>query len=48
MDIACAMLRDMVQPDILVAKPRLTPLGESMMDELFQPCLQTTPHTTLH
>lgn len=48
MDIACAMLRDMVQPDILVAKPRLTPLGESMMDELFRPCLHTTPHTTLH
>jgi len=48
MDIACAMLRDMVQPDILVAKPRLTPLGESMMDELFRPYLHTTPETTLH
>ena len=47
MDIACTMLSDMVQPDILVAKPRLTTLGETMMDEL---CCGRGHHseTTLH
>lgn len=48
MDMACAMLRDMVQPDILVAKPRLTMLGESMMDELCHQHIASTPNTTLH
>lgn len=35
MDMACTMLSDMVQPDILVAPPRLTTLGQKMMDELW-------------
>ncbi|UQY43313.1 DUF5375 domain-containing protein [Mixta hanseatica] len=34
MDMACTMLSEMVQPDVLVAAPRLTRMGETMMDEL--------------
>ncbi|WP_145484209.1 DUF5375 family protein, partial [Yersinia aldovae] len=36
MDMACTMLSDMVQPDILLAPPRLTVLGQKTMDELCQ------------
>ncbi|QIP92475.1 DUF5375 family protein [Serratia fonticola] len=48
MDMACAMLGDMVQPDILVAPPRLTPLGQKMMDELCCDQLTATTNTTVH
>ena len=34
MEMACTMLSEMVQPDVLVAAPRLTRMGETMMDEL--------------
>ncbi|WP_186199713.1 DUF5375 family protein, partial [Yersinia frederiksenii] len=48
MDMACTMLSDMVQPDILLAPPRLTVLGQKMMDELCQAQITTTSQTTLH
>jgi len=48
MDMACTMLGDMVSPDILVAKPRLTRLGETMMDELCRDRLSAPLTATLH
>ncbi|WKZ93225.1 DUF5375 family protein [Chimaeribacter arupi] len=36
MEMACTMLGDMVEPDLLTAPPRLTQLGVTMMDELFR------------
>jgi hypothetical protein len=48
MEMACTMLSDMVSPDILVAKPRLTLLGQTMMDELCCNKMAATHHTTLH
>jgi len=48
MDMACTMLSDMVQPDILVAPPRLTTLGQKMMDELCCGRMAVTCHTTVH
>jgi len=48
MDMACTMLSDMVLPDVLVAAPRLTTLGQKMMDELCCDQLATACHTTVH
>ncbi len=48
MDMACTMLSDMVQPDILVAPPRLTTLGQKMMDELCCSRMAVTCNTTVH
>lgn len=48
MDMACTMLSDMVQPDILVAPPRLTTLGQKMMDELCCGRMAVTCNTTVH
>ncbi|MDU5488249.1 MAG: DUF5375 family protein [Serratia liquefaciens] len=48
MGMACTMLSDMVQPDILVAPPRLTTLGQKMMDELCCGRMAVTCHTTVH
>ncbi|POD97055.1 DUF5375 family protein [Pectobacterium odoriferum] len=48
MEIACAMLGDMVQPTLLTDKPRLTALGHIIMGELCQCATATTPTTTLH
>ena len=48
MDMACTMLSDMVQPDILVAPPRLTTLGQKMMDELCCERLSAAQHATVH
>ncbi|QII36611.1 DUF5375 domain-containing protein [Rouxiella badensis] len=48
MGMACTMLGDMVSPDILVAKPRLTQLGETMMDELCRDRLSAPLTATLH
>jgi hypothetical protein len=38
----------MVQPDILVAPPRLTTLGQKMMDELCCGRMAVTCNTTVH
>ena len=48
MGMACTMLGDMVLPDILVAKPRLTRLGETLMDELCRDKMSAPHHATLH
>lgn len=48
MDMACTMLSKMVKPDVLVAAPKLTRMGESMMDELLCGHLATASQTTLH
>ncbi|WP_273855221.1 DUF5375 family protein [Serratia liquefaciens] len=48
MDMACTMLSDMVQPDVLVAPPRLTTLGQKLMDELCCDHLATASHATVH
>lgn len=48
MDMACTMLSDMVQPDILAAPPRLTTLGQKMMDELCCGRMAVTCNTTVH
>nr|WP_315290312.1 DUF5375 family protein [Serratia proteamaculans] len=48
MDMACTMLSDMVQPDVLVAPPRLTVLGQKLMDELCCDHLATACHTTVY
>nr|WP_222939052.1 DUF5375 family protein [Duffyella gerundensis] len=48
MDMACTMLSEMVKPDVLVAAPKLTRMGESMMDELLCGHLVTASQTTLH
>ncbi len=42
------MLSDMVQPDVLVAAPRLTALGQKMMDELCCERLSAAQHATVH
>jgi len=48
-EIACAMLGDMVTPDFLDASPRLTALGERVMDEVCQHHLKTVRlNATLH
>jgi len=48
-EAACAMLGDMVVPDILDASPRLTQLGERVMDDICQHHLKTVRLTaTLH
>ncbi|CVH26830.1 Uncharacterised protein [Serratia marcescens] len=48
MDMACTMLSDMVQPDVLVAAPRLTALGQKMMDELCCERLSAAQNATVH
>lgn len=49
MKTACCMLEDMVLPDILNMAPRLTLLGETMMDELCQAYIKTANMpVTLH
>lgn len=48
MEMACTMLGDMVEPDLLTAPPRLTRLGATMMDELFCSKLAATRRATLH
>lgn len=48
MDMACTMLSDMVQPDVLVASPRLTALGQKMMDELCCERLSAAQNATVH
>lgn len=48
MEMACTMLGDMVEPDLLTAPPRLTRLGATMMDELFCSQLAATRRATLH
>lgn len=48
MEMACTMLGDMVEPDLLTAPPRLTRLGANMMDELFCSQLTATRRATLH
>lgn len=48
MDMACAMLSDMVQPDVLVSAPRLTALGQKLMDELCSDHLSAAPNATVH
>lgn len=48
MDMACTMLSEMVLPDVLVAAPRLTRMGETMMDELLCSKLAAASHATLH
>ena len=47
MEMACTMLGDMVEPDLLTAPPRLTRLGATMMDELFCSQLAATRSATL-
>ncbi|GAA3898200.1 DUF5375 domain-containing protein [Gibbsiella dentisursi] len=48
LDMACTLLSDMVQPDILVAPPRLTRLGQQMMDELCCGQMAAASHATVH
>ncbi|CQH63922.1 DUF5375 family protein [Yersinia enterocolitica] len=49
MEAACCMLEDMVLPDILSVAPRLTLLGETMMDELCRAYIKTANMpVTLH
>ncbi|NNS09004.1 DUF5375 family protein [Erwinia sp. JH02] len=48
MEMACTMLADMVGSDLLTAPPRLTPLGVTMMDELFCGQLCAASRATLH
>lgn len=48
MEMACTMLSEMVQPDVLTAPPRLTHLGEKMMDELFCSRLAAARTAPLH
>ncbi|OZT16340.1 DUF5375 family protein [Serratia marcescens] len=48
MDMACTMLSDMVQPDVLVAAPRLTALGQKVMDELCCERLSAAQNATVH
>lgn len=48
MDMACTMLSDMVQPDVLVSAPRLTALGQKLMDELCSDHLSAAPNATVH
>lgn len=48
MEMACTMLGDMVEPDLLTAPPRLTQLGVTLMDELFCSHLAAASGSTLH
>lgn len=48
LDMACTMLSEMVELDVLTAPPRLTRLGEKMMDELFCSRLAAARTTPLH
>ncbi|MCX2201712.1 DUF5375 family protein [Pantoea agglomerans] len=48
MEMACTMLGDMVEPDLLTAPPRLTQFGVTMMDELFCSQLAAASRITLH
>lgn len=48
MEMACTMLGDMVEPDLLTAPPRLTALGVTMMDELFCGRLSAEHRAALH
>ena len=48
MEMACTMLGDMIEPDLLTAPPRLTRLGVTMMDELFRSQLSAVSRATLH
>lgn len=48
MEMACTMLGDMVEPDLLTAPPRLTSLGVTMMDELFCGRLSAERRSALH
>ena len=48
MEMACTMLGDMVERDLLTAPPRLTSLGVTIMDELFCSQLAVANRATLH
>ena len=47
-EIACAMLSDMVQPDFLAYAPRLTPFGEMVMAGLHDALINATPQPEAH
>ena len=47
-EIACAMLSDMVQPDFLEYAPRLTPFGEMVMAGLHDALINATPQPEAH